>query len=80
MTSGFTIQVMASDKQLASNDAQFKSYRGKIRRLQGSGVLKYKYCFGEFSTRAEAQSRVAEVGKTFKGAFVVQYKGDQIVK
>ena len=80
VTSGFTIQVMASDKQLASNDAQFKSYRGKIRRLQGSGVLKYKYCFGEFSTRAEAQSRVAEVGKTFKGAFVVQYKGDQIVK
>ena len=77
---GFTIQVMASDKKLAANDPQFKSYRGKIRRLEGSGVLKYKYCYGEFSTRAEAQSRVAEVGKSFKGAFVVQYKGDKIVK
>ena len=71
---------MASDKKLAANDPQFKSYRGKIRRLEGSGVLKYKYCYGEFSTRAEAQSRVAEIGKSFKGAFIVQYKGDKIVK
>lgn len=79
-SSGFTIQVMASDKKLAGNDPQFKSYRGKIRRLEGSGALNYKYCYGEFSSRAEAQSQVSEVGKTFKGAFVVQYKGDKIVK
>lgn len=78
--SGFTIQVMASDKKIDVNDAQFKSYRGKVRRLEGSGVLKYKYCYGEFSTRAEAQGKLAELGKVFKGAFVVQYNGGKIVK
>ena len=78
--SGFTIQVMASDKIIGINEAQFKSYRGKIRRLEGDGVLKYKYCYGEFATRAEAQSQVGQVGKEFKGAFVVKYNGDKIVK
>lgn len=80
LSAGFTIQVMASDKKIDVNSAQFKSYRGKIRRLEGAGVLKYKYCHGEFSSRAEAQRHVAKVGQTFKGAFVVQYNGDKIVK
>ena len=42
--------------------------------------LKYKYCYGNFATRAEAQRKLSEVKHTFKDAFVVQYNGENIVK
>jgi hypothetical protein len=61
-------------------DPQFKSYRGKVRILEGAGALKYKYCYGEFATQAEAQSHLAELKKSFPGAFVVAYKGNSLVK
>ena len=77
---GYAIQLLASDKRLNSSDAQFKSYRGKVACYEGSGVLKYKYCFGEFSTREEAQRNVAAVRKVFKDAFVVHFSDGKIVK
>ncbi len=77
---GYTIQVLASDKRVKGDDSQFKSYRGKIKCYEGSGVLKYKYCYGKFSSQAEAQRQVATLRSTFKGAFVVRFKGDRIVK
>ena len=77
---GYAIQLLASDKRLNSSDAQFKSYRGKVACYEGSGVLKYKYCFGEFSTREEAQRNVAAVRKVFKDAFVIRYSNGKVVK
>ena len=77
---GYAIQLLASDKRLNLSDAQFKSYRGKVVCYEGSGVLKYKYCFGEFATREEAQRTVSAVRKVFKDAFVVRYEGDNIVQ
>ena len=77
---GYAIQLLASDKKLKASDAQFKTYRGKVKCYEGSGVLKYKYCYGEFATRAEAQKNVAAVRKVFKDAFVIHYSNGKIVK
>lgn len=78
--SGYTIQLLASDKAVKTTDSQFKSYRGKVRRLSGGGVLKYKYCYGEYSSAAEANRHLAEVRRSFKDAFVVRYEGDRIAR
>ena len=80
VSDGYAIQLLASDKRVKSTDSQFKSYRGKVKCYIGGGVLKYKYCYGTFATRAEAQRNLAEVRRSFKDAFVVHYNDDRIVK
>ncbi len=76
---GYAIQLLASDKKVSGSDSQFKSYRGKVACYEGGGKLKYKYCYGNFPSRAEAQRKLSEVRRTFKDAFVVHYNGDKIV-
>ena len=78
--SGYAIQLLASDKKIKSSDKQFKEYRSKVECYQGSGVLKYKYCYGNFETREQAQRNLAAVRKSFKDAFVVRYSNGAIVK
>ena len=80
MQSGYTIQLLASDKQIKGSDKQFKTYRSKVKCYVGSGVLKYKYCYGSFATREQAQKQLSGVRTSFKDAFVVRYEGDRIVK
>ena len=77
---GYTIQLLASDKKISSSDSQFKSYRGKVDCYMGSGVLKYKYCYGRYDSRDEAQRNLSSVRKSFKGAFVVHFSNGKIVK
>ena len=77
---GYTIQLLASDKKIKTSDSQFKTYRNKVKCYIGGGKLKYKYCYGNFATRAEAQRKLSEVKRTFKDAFVVHYNGENIVK
>ena len=77
---GYTIQLLASDKKISSSDGQFKSYRGKVDCYMGSGVLKYKYCYGRYGSRDEAQRNLSSVRKSFKGAFVVHFSNGKIVK
>ena len=77
---GYAIQLLASDKRLSLNDSQFKSYKGKVACYEGAGVLKYKYGYGNFSTRADAQKEVAAVRKVFKDAFVIHYKEGKVIK
>ena len=77
---GYTIQLLASDKIVKTTDSQFKSDRGKVRRLSGGGALKYKYCYGDYSSPAEARRSLSEVRRSFKDAFVVRYEGDRIAK
>lgn len=80
VSDGYTIQLLASDRKIKTSDSQFKTYRNKVACYIGSGKLKYKYCYGNFTTRAEAQRKLAEVKRTFKDAFVVHYNGENIVK
>ena len=78
--SGYAIQLLASDKKIKESDKQFKEYRSKVECYEGSGVLKYKYCYGNFATREEAQRNLATVRRSFKDAFVVRYSNGAIVK
>jgi N-acetylmuramoyl-L-alanine amidase len=77
---GYTIQLLASDKKIKTSDSQFKTYRNKVKCYIGGGKLKYKYCYGEFASRSEAQRKLSDVKRTFKDAFVVHYNGENIVK
>lgn len=77
---GYAIQLLASDKRVNGNDSQFKSYRGKVECYEGSGVLKYKYCYGEYKSREEAQRNLSTIRRTFKDAFVVHFKDGRIVR
>ena len=77
---GYTIQVLASAEKISLSDAQFKSYRGKVKCYIGLGALKYKFCYGEYPTRAEAQRNLATIRRTFSDAFVVHYRDGKIVK
>ena len=78
--SGYTIQLLASDKAIKENDSQFKNYRSKVVCYMGGGVLKYKYCHGSYPTRQAAQQDLTAVKRTFKDAFIVRYEGENIVK
>ena len=78
--SGYTIQLLASDKAIKEDDSQFKNYRSKVVCYMGGGVLKYKYCYGGYPTRQAAQQDLSAVKRTFKDAFIVRYEGENIVK
>jgi N-acetylmuramoyl-L-alanine amidase len=77
---GYAIQLISSSCSVDTNDSQFKSYRGKVRELIGSGKYKYKYCYGSYATSADAQADLAEVRKIFNDAYIVRFKGVDIVK
>lgn len=76
----YTVQVLASAESVPASSARFKSYRNKVKQYTAEGRFRYKYCVGEYDTRAAAQKRLAEVRKVFPDAFVVSCRGTQIVK
>lgn len=77
---GYTIQILSSSRRIGVNSPSLKIYRGKARELVGTGKLPYKYCVGEYATRAEAAKALPGVRKRFSDAFVVRYQGDKIAK
>ena len=76
----YTVQVLASAQTVPTSSARFKSYRNKVKQYTAEGRFRYKYCVGEYDTRAAAQKRLAEVRKVFPDAFVVSCRGTHIVK
>ena len=72
-TKRFTIQLMASAKPVSTSHTEFKSYRGKVWEYIGSGSLKYKYCVGDYATKAVAQEHIKEVRKEFPQAFIISF-------
>ena len=80
LAEGYSIQLISSTYSVDVNDYQFKAYKGKVKELIGSGKYKYKYCYGEYATSADAQKDLAEMRKSFKDAYVVHFKGSEIVK
>jgi len=77
---GYTIQILSSNRRIGLNSPSLKIYRGRAREMIGTGKLPYKYCVGEYPTRAAAVKALPAVRKRFSDAFVVHYKGDKIVK
>lgn len=78
LESGYTIQLLSSKHSLSLNDSQFKAYRGRVVELMGTGSYCYKYCFGSFSTKAEAREELERAKEIFKDAYVVHYEGTKI--
>lgn len=76
----YTVQVLASPQTVPTSSARFKSYRGKVKQYTADGKYRYKYCVGEYETRAAAQKHLASVRKVFPDAFVVSCRGTEIVK
>ena len=69
----YAIQLLASAKKIATDNSEFKSYKGKVWVLEGSGSMKYKYCYGDFADKASAQQQIEEVRKEFPQAFIINY-------
>ena len=76
----YTVQVLASPQTVPASSERFKSYRGKVKQYTADGKYRYKYCVGEYETRAAAQKQLAAVRKVFPDAFVVSCRGTRIVK
>ena len=74
MVRRYTIQLMASVKRIPTNHHELKSYRGKTWILEGSGSVKYKYCYGDFADKAAAQRHLADVRKEFPQAFITSFE------
>lgn len=76
----YAVQLIASAKRVPPKDRQFKSYRGKVVEFVTGGRFRYKYCVGRFETRKQAETKLAEVRREFRDAFVVRCQGDRIVQ
>lgn len=76
----YAVQVLASAKEVPLSSTRFKSYRNKVKQYGASGTYPYKYCVGEYDSRAEAQKQLKAVRKFFPDAFVVRCRGTQIVQ
>lgn len=80
LAEGYTIQLISSMHSVDTNDYQFKSYKGKVKELIGTGKYKFKYCYGTYQNSAEAQEALKQVRESFKDAYVVYFQGGEIVK
>ncbi|MBP3455236.1 MAG: N-acetylmuramoyl-L-alanine amidase [Alistipes sp.] len=78
LSSGYTIQLLASAAKVSTDDGEFKSYRGRVRVLTGGGKMKYKYCFGVYDSMAAAKKDLKQIRKEFPDAYVVEFEGDAI--
>lgn len=77
---GYAIQLLSSKRELDVNDSQFKSYRGKVTLLMGTGSYRYKYCLAGYATAEAAREELKAAREQFKDAYVVKYRGANIVK
>lgn len=77
---GYAIQVLASTERVSLRSSQFKSYKGKVKEYASAGTYRYKYCFGFYKEKSEAQRQLKTVRRTFPDAFVVYCEGNRIVQ
>lgn len=76
----YAVQLLAGTKKVPLTSAEFRSYKGKVKRYTGTGKSRYKYCVGEYADRAAAQKKLREVKKQFPGAFIVPCREGRIVE
>ncbi|MFI3292424.1 MAG: N-acetylmuramoyl-L-alanine amidase [Rikenellaceae bacterium] len=72
--SGFTIQILSSNKPIKLNDSIFKNFKSEVWEREVPGNYRYKYCVGKFSTQQQAKSELKRVQQGFKDAFITSYK------
>ena len=74
----YTVQILASAKPVEPGDAEFKSYRNKVREIRGGGALTYKYCVGDFTDKVAAQEAAKRIKAEFPSAFIVTLDNGKI--
>jgi hypothetical protein len=77
--SGYTIQLMSSDKKLDIYDSSFKDFKGIAMLVMGTDTFKYKYCYGCYPTIEAAKSELGWARKSFKDAIITRYKAGKII-
>ncbi len=78
MRRGYTVQLLAAKGVTDKMDTQFKMYRGHVWYfVSGGGTFKYKYCYGQYATREEAQRELQRARTQFRDAFVVEFNFDR---
>lgn len=75
----YTVQVLASKREVPLSSQEFKSYRNRVHQYQSEGVYRYKYGVGEYATRAEALKAAEAVRKSFPQSFVVAVENGHAV-
>lgn len=80
LSSGYTIQIMASPESVSVESSRLGEYKGRVKEYMGSGKYVYKYCYGCWATKSEAQRALAEVKSSVKDAFIVKFEGNKIKK
>ncbi len=75
-----SIQLLSSSKKVSLDDREFKSYRNRVMMLNGRSAqrISYKYCFGRYSSKADAKRALKEVREEFPDAYIVEFDGDGI--
>ena len=74
----YTVQILASAKPVEPGNAEFKSYRNKVREIRGSGALSYKYCVGDFTDKVAAQEATKRIKAEFPSAFILTLDNGKI--
>ena len=74
----YTVQILASAKPVEPGNAEFKSYRNKVREIRGGGALTYKYCVGDFTDKVAAQEAAKRIKTEFPSAFIVTLDNGKI--
>ena len=64
----WTVQIFSSRKVLKDNDPEFKGLKGCFYAQRGEW---YKYMYGKYKTKEEAQQKCDALQSKFKGCFVV---------
>ena len=72
------MQILASAKPVEPGNAEFKSYRNKVREIRGSGALPYKYCVGDFTDKVAAQEATKRIKAEFPSAFILTLDSGKI--
>ena len=68
-TTVFRVQIFSSRNILPEGDREFKGLKGCVREKRG---VWYKYMYGSYPTREEAEKKCKELQQKFPGCFVVE--------
>ena len=74
----YSIQVMGLGRKLQSDDPSFKGLSCDAIKRPSSTI--YKYIYGKYQSRKEAESALADVRKKFPEAFIVYVDGDDVTR
>lgn len=74
----YGIQIMGLGRLLPEGDPALKGLTAKTVKSEGSSI--YKYVYGQYASRSEADAQLQSVRKKFPEAFVVKVSGEEVTR